>query len=145
MSAPSGPKVPWTVAKAISSPGKAAMIQYPLKYDRQAAEESTTFHRLFKTVNENRRFLMTEVKRIGLGSAEVQKGDLVVVFLGGSTPFIVRKEQDEVGHRVRDWRGYRQLGKCKLVGEVYVDGLMGGEGVVGLRDQDERIVKIRLT
>jgi hypothetical protein len=28
---------------------------------------------------------------------------------------------------------------------VYVDGLMGGEGVVGLRDQDERIVKIRLT
>jgi hypothetical protein len=131
-------------AKAMSSPGKAAMIQYPSKYNHQAAEESTTFHRLFKTANENRRFFTTEAKRIGLGSAEVQNGDLVVVFLGGSTPFIVRKEQTEVGDRVRDWRGYTQLGKCKLVGEAYVDGLMGGEGVAELRGQDERIVKFRL-
>jgi len=128
-------------AKAISPPGKAAVIQYPSKYDHQANEESTTFHRLFKTANENRCFFTTEAKRIGLGSAEVQKGDLVVVFLGGSTPFIVREEQAEVGDRVRD---YRQLGKCKLVGEAYVDGLMGGEGVAGLKDRDERIVEIRL-
>jgi hypothetical protein len=132
-------------AKATSPPEKAAMIQYPSKYDHQAAEESTTFHRLFKTANENRRFFTTEANRIGLGSAEVEKGDLVVVLLGGSTPFIVRNEQAEVGDRVKDWSGYRQLGKCKLVGEAYVDCLMGGEGVAGLGVQDERIVKIRLT
>jgi len=72
------------------------------------------------------------------------KGDLVVVFLGGSTPFILREEQTEDGDRVRDWREHIQLGNCKLVGEAYVDSLMGGEGVVRLGAQDERIVEIEL-
>ena len=51
---------------------------------------------------------------LGLGPPKVEKDDLVCVFVGFGTPFIVRKRA-EVGYL--------------LVGECYVHGLMNGEGL----------------
>lgn len=52
--------------------------------------------------------------RIGLGPIEAQVGDSVCIFRGAGVPYVVRRQA---------------TGKCKLVGEAYVDGVMDGEAV----------------
>lgn len=58
-------------------------------------------------------FCITSEDRIGLGTGFMQKGDVVVVPLGCSTPVVLRAEGD----------GYR------FVGDVYVNGYMFGQAV----------------
>lgn len=58
-------------------------------------------------------FCITSEDRIGLGTGFMTKGDVVVVPLGCSTPVVLRREGD----------GYR------FVGDVYIDGYMGGKAV----------------
>lgn len=52
--------------------------------------------------------------RIGLGPIEAQVGDSVCIFRGAGVPHVLRRQA---------------TGKCKLVGEAYVDGVMDGEAV----------------
>ncbi|KAE9380908.1 hypothetical protein N431DRAFT_459822 [Stipitochalara longipes BDJ] len=51
---------------------------------------------------------------LGLGPPEIRKDDLVCIFIGFCTPFIIRK---------------RSEGGFALVGECYVHGLMDGKGL----------------
>jgi hypothetical protein len=90
------------------------------------------------TATKNRRFFTTRKKRIGVGSRETRSGDIVVIFLGGSTPFVIRKIEREGADREEGSKEYI------LVGETYVDGLMAGEGVEGLEQRQEAVVDIRL-
>jgi hypothetical protein len=110
----------------------------PPSNDIESVERATLFHQRFMTVTKNRRFFTTEAKRVGFGSQCTASGDIVVIFLGASTPFIIR----EVSSANVD--GGRSVKEYKLVGEAYVDGLMAGEGVRGLKRANLKVVDIRL-
>jgi len=107
-------------------------------YDATVIEQSTLFHRRFMTATNNRRFFTTRDKRIGIGSRETEAGDIVVIFFGGSTPFVIRELER------KDPGGKEGPKEYRLVGEAYVDGLMAGEGVVGLKLRKDAVVDIRL-
>jgi hypothetical protein len=62
----------------------------------------------------------TSQRYIGRGPPLLQKGDHVCVFLGGNTPFVIRKASSVlfgIGHTY------------SLVGECYVEGLMRKEAL----------------
>jgi hypothetical protein len=65
-----------------------------------------------------RRLIVTENGRAGLGFWNAEVGDVVAVLLGCRFPVILRPVD---GHYV-------------LIGEAYVDGLMGGEALDGVKD-----------
>jgi hypothetical protein len=61
-------------------------------------------------------FFMTEKGYLGRGLKSTKKGDKVVIFDGGKTPFLLR----EAGH-------HGDVKKYKLVGDCYVEGWMDGK------------------
>ncbi|KAF4624308.1 hypothetical protein G7Y89_g13865 [Cudoniella acicularis] len=61
-----------------------------------------------------RRFTITQKGYMGLTPPKAQVGDLICIFFGASTPFVVREIED---------------GYFRLVGECYVHGLMDGEAM----------------
>jgi hypothetical protein len=61
-----------------------------------------------------RRPFVTDNYYLGLGPDYLQKGNLVVIFLGGLVPHIIREVED---------------GFFELVGECYVHGMMKGESM----------------
>ncbi|KAK4034481.1 heterokaryon incompatibility protein-domain-containing protein [Parachaetomium inaequale] len=63
---------------------------------------------------------------LGMGPAEVQGGDVVVVFCGGRVPFVLRPSESKLGGEE----------VFEFVGEAYCDGVMDGE-VVGRRELRE--------
>lgn len=76
-----------------------------------------SFEENFVAATLDRAFFVTDNGRMGLGSPNMQESDVVAIFKGGRTPFILRRN---VGCN----------GLCRnftLVGEVYVQGLMHGE------------------
>ena len=63
---------------------------------------------------------------LGIGPETMQSGDIVCVFLGGDTPFILRP---------------KDTGEYTFIGEAYVDGIMDGETLLGiLADKYEEFV-----
>ena len=56
---------------------------------------------------------------IGLGSRLVRHGDVICIFLGAPTPFILRKATSSG----------KEPPSYQLVGECYIHGLMNGEGL----------------
>ncbi|KAK2684705.1 hypothetical protein QWA68_016409 [Fusarium oxysporum] len=73
-----------------------------------------------KLMQEKRPFL-TQMGYLGMGPAEGQPGDVVVIFCGGRIPFVLRP-LDQLG---RSQRGEHSL--FSFVGEAYCDGVMDGE------------------
>lgn len=70
-----------------------------------------------------RSFFVTKAGRFGLGSRNTKAGDKVAVVLGSGVPFVLRRCVDgEVDSHA--WR---------LVGECYVEGVMGGEMMEDLK------------
>jgi hypothetical protein len=72
----------------------------------------------FSLATRGRRFLTTRGGFIGLASSGIRCGDMVSLFAGGVTPFILRPENREDGRAC-----------FKLIGEAYIHGLMNGEGL----------------
>ncbi|OIW24463.1 HET-domain-containing protein [Coniochaeta ligniaria NRRL 30616] len=65
---------------------------------------------------------------IGLGPAEMEGGDVVVVFYGCRVPFVLRPD----GQRQGEWR---------VLGEAYCDGVMDGEALgMGLEEEIFRLL-----
>ncbi|KAH7395426.1 heterokaryon incompatibility protein-domain-containing protein [Cadophora sp. MPI-SDFR-AT-0126] len=62
----------------------------------------------------SRSFFRTEKGYYGLGPSEVQQGDVIVVLFGGTTPYVLRPNNEE---------GFTFVGEC------YVYGLMNGEAI----------------
>jgi hypothetical protein len=63
---------------------------------------------------------------MGLVSADVQEGDSVSVFLGGCTPFALKRMSE---------------GHYEFLGERYVHGLMNGEAISYM---DEGLLKTEM-
>lgn len=83
-------------------------------------ETDEAFKRVVERVGEvcmGRVLFVTGRGHLGLGPWGARVGDEVVVLEGGRTPFLVR--------------GVGEEGRVELVGEVFVCGIMEGEGMVG--------------
>ena len=78
-------------------------------------EEAVGMFEEFCKVTILRCYVSTEGGRVGLAPHAVKTGDLVCIFYGTDTPYIVRRTED--GSRV------------VLVGDAYVHGLMYGEAL----------------
>lgn len=63
----------------------------------------------------NRSFFVTAAGRIGIGPSDTRLDDIVAVLPGSGVPFVIRSRENTGG-----WL---------IVGESYVDGLMGGEAI----------------
>lgn len=74
--------------------------------------------------NTKRRLFQTEKGFLGLAPKGSRVGDSLVVFLGGTTPHVIRK--GPVG-------GVEEVVMWKYVGEAYCDGIMDGEAVSELK------------
>ena len=74
---------------------------------------SPTFWMDLQLCCNGRKLFSTLSGHIGLGDGTLEPGDLVCVFLGGRTPFIIRPVDQ----------------KYKFVGECYVHGIMHGEAL----------------
>ncbi|EAT80405.1 hypothetical protein HBH56_145730 [Parastagonospora nodorum] len=76
-------------------------------------------------------FFVTKAGHMGIGPAYICPGDAIILMLGGSTPFCIRSNSADSGQN------------ATLVGDVYVHGLMDGEGVT--ENWQEKIIQISLT
>jgi len=76
----------------------------------------------FSYTCRSRKLFITEKGHVGLGPRGLQVGDLAVVCLGGKLPYILREQVEK--------------GKCYLIGEPYVHGMIKGEALdmIELRD-----------
>jgi hypothetical protein len=70
----------------------------------------------------NRRLIMSEGKRVGAAAEQTQKGDLIYVLMGCSTPVILRPTS--------------QPNEFQFIGECYWHGFMDGEALK-MRDGDK--------
>lgn len=72
------------------------------------------FADVMSRISRRRRFFATESGRIGLGPADTEIGDSVVVLFYCPTPYIIRQHP---------------TGRHQLIGESYIHGLMYGEAL----------------
>ncbi len=74
---------------------------------------STQGANMFRKACAGRNAFITSKGYLGVGPAVLKQGDQVCILLGGSVPFVLRKED-------RDFR---------FLGETYISQLMDGEAV----------------
>ena len=83
--------------------------------------------KLFRTsivaVAMNRRFVLTENNYMGLAPKMAEVGDRICVFLGGQTPYVVRKKSEVQSHQPSIF------GADHFLGDAYVHGMMDGEAM----------------
>ncbi|KAF5600106.1 heterokaryon incompatibility 6 OR allele [Fusarium pseudoanthophilum] len=81
--------------------------------------------RAFNRLTESRRFAATDMGLVGYVPLRAKKGDLVCILYGSEVPFVIRKEAG---------------GKCSLVGECYMHGIMEGEALnAGANGHEEEV------
>lgn len=84
-----------------------------------------------KVVGSHRTLFTTETGYIGLGPVLVQSGDVVVIFDGAETPFVLRKVEDDTGDSVISnlslEGGNAAIEQWQLVEDCYVHGFMDNE------------------
>jgi hypothetical protein len=73
---------------------------------------------------QGRCLFVTEKGFMGMGPARMQAGDVVTIFCGAETPFILRPLGD----------------KFRIVGECYIPGLMNGEALEDNLDEYEFVI-----
>ncbi|WZH40837.1 HET domain-containing protein [Fusarium acuminatum] len=79
------------------------------------------YYRDSMKVMQGKRPFLTQMGYLGMGPAEGQPGDVVVIFCGGRIPFVLRP-LDQLGGSQRG-----ENGLFSFVGEAYCDGVMDGE------------------
>lgn len=83
------------------------------------------FHGAMLNACGGRRYFNTDNGRLGLGPDDCQAGDVVVLFLGGHTPFVIRRNDGKATY--------------SFIGESYVQGLMDGEALELLEDEELQV------
>ena len=95
------------------------------------SSDAVAFSITLYTSTLRRRMFVTKGGYLGLGRADTHVGDEVVLLIGGSTPFIIRKGHDP-GTREEIPVGTLDT----LIGDCYVHGIMDGEGMdLGLDEE----------
>ncbi|KAF4631965.1 hypothetical protein G7Y89_g6164 [Cudoniella acicularis] len=127
-----------TSAKTSASTNVADFTAYLLQYHsssltdplfnnckRLSGKEGSTgrFLETAGTVCSERRLFISDNGFVGLGPAHLEVGDGLFVLSGANMPFILRGEGGEGSGGVGSSHVYR------LIGEAFVEGIMGGEAV----------------
>lgn len=94
-----------------STPQFSALTPFTTEKDADIA--AIQYHKYVQQFTYRRRICVTCNGLVGLVPASVVEGDLIAIFLGGDTPFIVREVED--AH--------------VLIGDAYVHGVMRGEAL----------------
>jgi hypothetical protein len=96
----------------------------------RAGNRALAFSITIYTSTQRRRLFVTKRGHLGLGRADTRVGDEVILLIGGSTPFIVRR-----AHHSVDRKGAPADALYTLIGDCYVHGLMDGEGMeLGIKE-----------
>jgi len=94
--------------------------------DFESEEYRYTMSQTRKMLTERVIFL-TKKGRVGLGSAAIEPGDDISLLFGGRCPYVIRpcvnRRDDSYFH---------------FVGECFIYGLMNGEGLSNITEEDER-------
>jgi hypothetical protein len=120
----------WYWAQYISPGSKS-------KHDETETSERALDRTSIRMINDSfimatalQSFFVTKAGRMGIGPPNMCPGDAIIIMLGGSTPFCIRNNGAESGQN-------------SLIGDVYVHGLMDGEGVP--ENWHGKIIQISLT
>ncbi|KAH6723769.1 heterokaryon incompatibility protein-domain-containing protein [Leptodontidium sp. MPI-SDFR-AT-0119] len=101
--------------QAVLNPDKSQSV-YEWRIEQKAYTAAA------RATTKGRGFFVTERGYIGLGPVGVKRGDIVIVFDGAETPFVIRRV-DEGRREVRkEW---------VLGGDCYLHGFMNGESLRG--------------
>ena len=103
-------RVPASSTEALSSATQPAEPEMELS--------NCDIHNFLGSATYGRRLFITSEGRVGLGPPGLQQGDVVTAFLGGYTPFVLRRRDDHY----------------LLVGECYFHGHMDGEAAEQYRE-----------
>ena len=108
------------------------------EFSKKMTADDVVKYRLFEEslvrVGRERVLFATTNGYAGLGPHGLKKGDRICLILGAATPFIIREKElaEETGNEdMADGDGI-----FVLVGECYIHGLMGGEGMTMGEVQD---------
>jgi len=128
----------WSRVPDISSPSLldiADTTEVDLVLDTvgSAKQEIDTAHidHAIRSATANRRFFLTKSGYMGLAPPSTLVGDKVYVFLGGRTPFIVRKIDFDPGKSFY----------YTLIGDCYLHGVMDGEAL-SLNYEKQRYISL---
>lgn len=94
---------------------------------------SSNFALAAKLFSNPKNFFVTEMGYFGLGPLYMRPGDMVVVFDGDVTPFLLRqvkldKHSDESNMGEREKERFSPEEQYELIGECYVHGFMNKRG-----------------
>lgn len=70
-----------------------ATHQYGLPFEWDSRTTDTDAKEKFILMYQGRNLVMTERGYFGFAPRDTQPGDLICVFLGGATPFVLREDQ----------------------------------------------------
>jgi hypothetical protein len=111
---------PWTIIAGKDNKGRKATMRFVQGYNffiggttGAPSEPVQLYADAVTRAATGRRFFITKRGRMGLGPADLQLGDRIVVFDGCSIPLVVRASGDGVS--------------AVLIGETYTSGIMEGE------------------
>jgi hypothetical protein len=90
--------------------------------------ENQDFLLNFERAALGRRFFVSKKGYLGLAPGKTRPGDLICILFGGQSPFILRKDQEQMIHQERLLEIFGGDSMHHLIGESYVHGLMDGEG-----------------
>ena len=109
----------WKIVTGVTSPPPERLQDS----EQWVQDESWSYRRSWNAYF--RRPFISNDGKPGLGPAHMKSGDVICVFIGGETPFIIRGENH---------------GAYRLIGEAYIYGLMEGEAL----EKDPVIETIKL-
>ncbi|KAI4266040.1 MAG: hypothetical protein LQ337_008902 [Flavoplaca oasis] len=119
-----------TLSQIRLSPGKQRAQELNNQRDWQRYRDVAAY------VCNKRKFFITKKGFFGIGPGALKQGDFVAVLLGADVPFVIREVFHEremnLEERMRLNQPVPMDSKFQLVGECYVQGLMGGQATNGV-------------
>jgi hypothetical protein len=91
--------------------------------------EAELFAKAYRYADYPRLLFITKDKKMGIMTASVKAGNIVILIYGTNVPFILRKVKDK--------------NEYTLIGEAYCHGLMDGEGMRGAEGKEVDIAIVK--
>jgi hypothetical protein len=115
----------WNWVQSHANGGEKTLREYV-----SSMSEIRAFYRSLGGATLDRKFFLASNGLIGMGPPEIQSGDSIAILLGSRVPFCIRAVQGA------------PRGHYRIVGDIYVHGLMDGEGVP--QNSEDKVIQIHL-
>lgn len=118
------PPQSWRLWYEAWSKGNMA-LKWLITEDEDIQSQTDAIHVAMRRSVAHRRFIVTEMNRIGLAPKYAREGDLICTLLGCSVPIILRPAF-----------GPGNAGPYHFIGHSYIHGIMDGEVMISLENGD---------